>query len=326
MKTCLVTILTPLLALGALAQTAAPQQPYQAPAVLIREDGWAIRAWLVAATKTAIRYRETEVATTTVDAKLSDFASIYFYEPQAFAAAMDLYQARKYQEAREAFSAVKQNHKSLLALDNNPGTLAAFYEMECLRRLGDLEGLAAALQQFDKRPLVREHQQRQIELYVMWDAVRTKSWQNIDNMAQERAKTRLPGDQRAQVAYCHGLALEGLKRPDDALLAYQTALTADAGASEDIARAAALRILEILKANPEVQKAIRVWGTGGERKNSVGYARLLEAGAVARLFEMSLGAGAALPPEFKELTKFQAKPEEGQKKEQDQPKEEKKQK
>lgn len=308
MKTCFATMLLSVLALHAPAQTSQPQ-PFQAPALLIREDGGASRAWLLAATKTAIRYRETEVATETVDAKLSDFASIYIYEPRDFTAAMDLYQARKYEEAATRFAAIKERFKGLQTLANNPGTLAAFYEMECLRKLGKLDDLSAALRNFDKGPLTRENQQRQIELYVMWDAVRTKSWQDIDNMAKERAKTKLPGDQRAQVAYCHGLALEGLERPQEALAAYQTAITADAGASEDIAREAALRILAILNADTEVQKAAKAWGTDAERKNSVGYSRLLEAGAVARLFEKALGGGAPLPAEFKELAKYEPAPE-----------------
>jgi tetratricopeptide (TPR) repeat protein len=308
MKTRFATILLlPVFALSAPAQTAQPQ-PFQAPVLLIREDGGASRAWLLAATRTAIRYRETEVAAETVDAKLSDFKSIYFYEPRDYTAAMDLYQARRYQEAAGRFSAIKERHKSLLTLPDNIGALAAFYEMECLRKLGDLDGLAAALRKFDKGALTRENQQRQIELYVMWDAVRTKSWQDIDTMAKERAKTKLPGDQRAQVAYCHGLALEGLERPNEALAAYQTALTADVGASEDIAREAALRIMAILNGDAEVRKAIKAWGTDAERRNSVGYARLQEAAAVARMFEMSLGGGAPLPAEFKELTKYQPAP------------------
>jgi len=95
-----------------------------------------------------------------------------------------------------------------------------------------------------------------------------------------------------------------LNRPQDALFAYQTAMTADAGASEEIARQAALRVLAIHKASPDVQAAIRVWGTPEENKNGRGYADLAEAAAVADLFEMSLGAGTPLPAGYRMFLKY----------------------
>ena len=230
---------------------------------------------------------------------------LYPYEPPEYAAAMDFYQARRYGEARVKFSEVRKRFKPLLSLKDNPASLAAFYEMECLRKLGDLEGLAAALKQFSKEPLTRETQLRQLELYVLWDAVRTQSWDRLDRLAGERANTRLPGDQRAQVAWCHGLALEGLNRPEEALFAYQTAMTADAGASEELARQAALRVLAIHQASPDVQAAIRAWGTPDEDRNGRGYATLVEAAAVAEWFEMSLGAGTSLTTGYKMFLRYQ---------------------
>jgi len=317
MKTSLFAVLFPVLSVGAFAQApspaaapataAAPAAPFQTPALLINSDGSFAKAWLIAATKTSIRYRETEVGVDTKDSRISEFSAIYLYEPREFSVAMDLYQARKYQEAKTAFAAVKDRFKSLNALENNHSTLSAFYEMECMRRLGDLEGLAAALQKFIKEPLTRETHLRQIEIYVLWDAVRTKSWDRVDILARERDKTKLPGDQRAQVAYCHGLALEGLGKPTEALVAYSIAMTADAGASEEIARQSALRVLAIHKANPEVQTAIKVWGTADENKNSKGYSDLVEAASVAELFELSLGAGSPLPSDLKVFLKYKVK-------------------
>lgn len=283
---------------------------FLAPARLIekkQEDGFK-NVWLVAGTKTAIRYREIESSPDTKDSKISDFRAIYIFEPREYAIAMDLFQARKYKEAKEMFSAVKTRFKPILPLENSPAALATFYELECMRKLGDLDGLAAGLQTFIKDPLTRETQLRQLELYVLWDAVRTKSWDRLAILAKERADTRLPGDQRAQVAYCHGLALEGLNRPQEALIPYQTAITADTGASEEVARQAALRILAIHHADPEVKNAIKVWGTSDENKNSKGYSDLKEAAAVAKLFEMSLGVGTALPAEYKSFLKYLEKP------------------
>lgn len=293
--------------LAALASVAIAQTPFQTPALLIREDGSAQRAWLTSATNSQLTYRETAVATETANARVLDYKTIFLYEPREFAEAMDFYQARKYQEAREKFAAVKERFKPVYAVENSHAALAAFYELECLRKLGDLDGLASALQKFDKSPLTRDTQLRQLELYVLWDAVRAKDWATLEGLAREKAKTRLPGDQRAQVAYLHGLALEGLARPQEAMFAYQTAITADAGASEDIARQAALRVMAIHNADPDVQRAMRAWGTPQENKNSAGYSKLVEASAVARMFSESFGAGAPLPNEFKDLLKYEPK-------------------
>lgn len=289
------------------AQT--PQEPFQAPALFIKEDGSTERAWLQSATKSQLTYRETAVSTETKNARLLDYKSVYLLEPREFTEAMDYLQARKYQEAKERFVQIKERFQPIYALENSYAALSAFYEMEILRKLGDLEGLSSLFQQFDKSPITRDTQLRQLELYVLWDAARAKDWTGLDSLARERAKSRMPGDQRAQVAYLHGLALEGLDRKEEALFAYNTAMTADSGASEDIARQSALRVLTILNENPEVQQAIKVWGTKQENKNSAGYSKLTEAASLARLFEQSLGAGASLPMDLKGLTKFLPKDE-----------------
>lgn len=282
----------PLAIVFAMISAAAADVAFEIPAVLVRKSGAPLEIVLLSATKNAFRYRTAEGPQDVFEGKLPDDGTISFREDAGFAAAMDLYQARKYVEAKAEFAAIKARFSLVRALENNPASLAGFYELECLRRTGDLDGLAAALQTFSKDALTRETQLRQLELYLLWDSVRTKSWERLDELAKERANSRLPGDQRAQVACCHGLALEGLGRPREALSAYQIALTADAGASEEIARQAALRILAIHKANPSRSPA-----------------DLAEAAAVARLFELSIGAGMPLPAEYRDFLKQGPGPE-----------------
>lgn len=277
-------------------------------AVLFTQDG-SQPAWIMEANKNAIRYRESDVAVDSLVANRTDIKHIYLYEPRELYAAQKLYQARKYEEAKSAFQAIRERYKAFETLDNSPGVVAAFYEMESMRKLGDLEGLEKALQDFDKSRLANENQQRQVDLYVLWRLLQEKNWKSLENLTKERAKTRLPGDQRAQVAYLQGMALEGLERPDEAMLAYQTALVADSGASEEITRLAALRILDVLSEDEDVKRAIRVWGTADEKKNTRGYNRLLEASALAVLFEKFLGGGSPLPNKLKDLPKFRPAPE-----------------
>jgi hypothetical protein len=284
-------------------------QPFQQRAFLIFEGGESQEVWLTAASKDRVRFRETERGVDTKDLLISETEAIYIIEPREFSKAIDLYQARKYEEAKAAFAAIKVRQKPLETLEGNFSTLANFYELESMRRLGDLEGLAAGLESFIKDPLTRENHLRQIEMYVFWDAVRSKSWARLDTLANERLKERLPGYQRAQIAYTHGLALEGLGKNTEALNAYNVALTADSAGSEDIARSAALNILRIHKADPEVQLAMKLWGTPDDNPNAQGRARLLEASSIAHLFQLGLGAGTSLPADFTEFLKYKAEVE-----------------
>jgi tetratricopeptide (TPR) repeat protein len=286
--------------------TSAKESAFDAPALLVSENGASREIRLLSANRETFLYQEKGSDGRTIEARMPQDGTLYLFEPREFAEAMDLYQARRYKDARSAFIRVKERFKPVGLLENSPAALAAYYEMECLRKTGDLEGLAAALQLFTRYTLTRETMLSQIELYVLWDAVRTKSWERLETLATERQAGRLPEDRRAQVAMCHGLALEGLKRPQDALTAYQIALTADSGTSEEIARQATLRILAIHHADAEVMQALKRWGKADEDKSSKAFSNLNEATAVASMFEMSLGAGTALPDEFKVFLKCNA--------------------
>jgi len=288
----------------ALAVTAvAAATPRTFDALLIRSDGTSQPAFLLTATKVSIRYRLSEEDTEIHDSKITDLAKIHLTEPAEYRTALDLFQARRYEEAKEFFAELKTRFEPVSTLPDNPGTLSAFHELECFRKLGDLEGLSAALQKFNKDPLVRENHQRQIEMYIFWDAVRAKNWGRLEALAKDRLKERLPGFQRAQVAYCHALALEGLGHPREALDAYDSALTADIGASEEICRKAALAILRIHLADPAVKEAMKKPDSLPDEKTSPLGARIAEARAVAKLFQLSLGSGEALPAEYQVLLK-----------------------
>ncbi len=279
----------------------ATKPEFHTAAFLIKKDAAPEKIELIAATRTSIRYRMPGGSKDVLDFVLHDGDVVHVGEPEDFTAAMNLYRARRYQEARTKFVAVKDRYRPIEGLEDSISTLAAFYEMECLRKEGDLEALATALQKFSKGPLSREYQSRQLELYVLWDAVRTKSWERLESLARERANVKLPGDQRAQVAYCLGLALEGLGRPGEALVSYNMAITADAGASEVVTRRAALRILAIYHDDPEVKAAVKAGKNEDPDRPSSGAVKLAQARSVARLFELSLGAGLPLPSEFKEF-------------------------
>jgi hypothetical protein len=277
---------------------------FQTPALILPKDDKGKKVWIIAATKDSIRYKDTEQATNFVDARMSDIQMIYLYDPREYSAAMDLYQARKYKEAKEQFTVIKERYKSTQQLTNNHSTLAAFYEMECSRRLGDLDALAEELQKFNKDALVRETQLKQIELYAVWDAVRSKNWEKVEILIKPYAATKLPGELRVQLDYCYGYALEGLKKPKEALMAYQGVLNSDSCASDDLAMAAVIRLLTIFKEDADVQVAIKTWGMPKEDKNSKGYRDLIEAASLVHMYEFLIGATTPLPTELKALGKY----------------------
>jgi tetratricopeptide (TPR) repeat protein len=167
-----------------------------------------------------------------------------------------------------------------------------------------MSGLLGA---FNKNGLTRENEIRQLELNLMWDAVGRKAWEQLAHLVEQRADARMPGDQLAQVAYCRGLVLEQKGEVDEALSAYNEAIVADAAASEVVARMAAISILTLIDSDPLVKTAREAWGTEDEMKNSPGYSKLLEAGAMARLFEDFVGAGTPLPDKFRDYMKYEVK-------------------
>lgn len=295
----------PLLSLLLLATAASAQQP--AEAFLIDAAGGSERVWITAANGGNIHFQKEEQASDSTVTAISEIASIYLLEPPALTEALELFQARQYAAAKTKFAAVKTAYHALAPLPDNPAALAGFFEMECLRKTGDFAGLAKALEAFDKTGLTRRHQLRQLDLYALWDAVRLKDWPRLQELAAARLKERLPGGQRAQAAWCLGLAHESQGRATEAIEAYQIALTADGGVSEDLTRDAALRVMRLYQKDPDVQAAMKRWGTPAADPQSRGHRRLLEAVAVADLFELSLGAGTPLPAEQKELLKFRAK-------------------
>jgi len=217
-------------------------------------------------------------------------------ESQELMRAVDLYEGRKYQQAKLAFSKINMSQAN-----ESDRMLAAFYEMECLRRMGDWEAMASALGTFVGDDAFGPHQRRQLEINRLWEVAGVQDWPQLKAAVENFRCQRLRANQRSQVAYLEGLALQNLGQSSAALNAYNAAMTADAGASEELTRQAALRVMEIHMAAPESATAMAQAGVPAEDRQSLGYLRWREAAAVAALFEASLGAGTPLPEPLRKL-------------------------
>lgn len=217
--------------------------------------------------------------------------AIYFYEPKIYKEAMNLYNGRKYKEAREKFAECEKVFRSMDTAPNNFSSLAGFYKLECSRRLFDFDTLSQDLEKFLKTGLTRETHLQQLEVYKFWEAVRFKEWDRLDRLAQAWSKRKVTGGQRAQIAYCHGLALEQLAKKDPSLIskalnAYNMAVSADFSHSMEIVSSAASHALAMYNSDPEVDLAIKLWKTEDENLGSIGHQRLLEAHSLVKLYQL----------------------------------------
>jgi tetratricopeptide (TPR) repeat protein len=298
MKPLLLAFLIPALAMPVLAQG------FQAKAALSTKDGKNILAWITRANDKQIEFKISEVATVTEAANIDAFSTIYLMHQEDFGEAVDIYEGGDYKAAKEKFVALKKRYEPIATLKDNFHTLSAFYEMESMRKLGDYKGLSEALQSFKKEPMTREHRLRQLDLYVMWDAVGSEKWDSVITMANERDLEDLPDYQRVQIAFGKGLALHKTGKSEEALIEYSHAMTADAGASETLVRKAALNSLEIYLEDENVKAAIASLKVNPENKSLPGYERLKRAAALAKLYEDVLNTAEPLPENYKAILPY----------------------
>jgi hypothetical protein len=283
---------------------AGPMPAANAPAIIIKEDD-AEKVLIEAASATNIQFIMREGALNHQRVSRGALVGIYFYEPDLFKQAIRLYKNRDYKAAQPKFAECREAFAKIDDLQDNYSTLAGFYEIECTRKLGDLEGMTQLMDNFRPGALVREEHKNQMEIFTLWDAVRTKSWRRIiADTPDMLAQNKWTGTQLAQIYYCRGLAFEGSEETSKALNAFNGTITADYTASEELTRKATVNCLTILKDHEEVQLAMKLYGSKDEDKNSTGYLLLQEGVALCELWDKALGGGKPLPAEFQTFLKF----------------------
>ena len=254
-------------------------------------------------------WRESEQTTRSQSQSIAT-STVYFFQPPELTEALELYKSRKYQEAAEKLSAVAASYKKIEGMKGNPSSLAYFYQMECYRKLENLEKLSELSGKFRPQFLLREDFKTQQEIYsVFWEAVRTKGWDRIVSIANDDKwrKRKLPGNLRAQIAYCEGLAHEGLKQPIKALNAYNNAFVADFAASEEITRKSATNCLRIIYDHPDVKTTIKLYPTDDYSDNMNGALLIKEGIGLLKLWDQILGAGQPAPKKYQTLLKYPPK-------------------
>lgn len=270
---------------------------------LLGKDGNADKVWIEAASDKTIRYRENPNSLNRIDVPIRS-VSVMFFTPPEFADALEFFENRDYEKAQPAFTKARDKYKFVEDVPGNFSTLAGFYEIECARKLGNYEELEALMSKFKPAPLLLETQKTQIEVYPLYNAVRSEDWARLNILCEEWADRKVPGSIRAQLEYCHGLALEGLGRLEDALIAYNKAFVADYTASEILTKKAALACFRVYEKHPAVELARKLHGTPDENPNSTGALLLGEAAALVEMWNTALGRGDKLPDEYKAFLKY----------------------
>lgn len=274
----------------------------EAPALLMK-GGSVETVFLTSANKTLIEFKKNAKAVDKVRKKMSDYDSIYIMEPKEFVDAMELYMSRDYKGAKEALKVVQGEYKSFTGIPGNYAILATFYEMECERKLGNLDALEAIRSKFIPDALLRESHKKQLELYsTVWDAVRKEEWPRILELSKSLEGQKLTNSQRAQVAYGVGLAYEKTGKVKEALDSYNDALVSDFGASEAVCQKAILGAIRVIKAQQGAEKAIKA-GPDSIKAGSPLSQSLAEGAALVTLWDMSIGGGKPIPNGI-ELKKF----------------------
>ncbi len=286
-----------------LACASALQAQVLAPAMIVKSDGDADRVWIEAASAKTIRYRESPKSLNRKDAPLRT-VSLQFFTPIEYSTALEFFENRNYKEAQPAFATAREKYKFTKDVPGNFSVLAGFYEMECARKLGNYEEMEALFGKFIPDTLLLETQKTQLELYPLYNAVRSQDWPRLNILCEEWVDRKVPGKLRAQIEYCYGLALEGLGQLENALIAFNKAFVADYAASEIITKKAALACFGIYNKHPDVALARKLHGTPDEDPNSQGALLLVEASALVDLWNSALGRGDKLPDEYKAFLKF----------------------
>jgi len=300
-----------------LASLASAQQPGTEPAKpsmpkarMLDSQNQIKDVFIVESGPSNVRYKETEIQTNVLDKPRSQIITLFLYEPQSWREAYEQYRNANYKEALEGFAKVKQEQQATAALQNNYVTLARFYELECMRRLGDYAGLKAGLEKIDVRLLGEGTGfTRQLEILQVFSALGSKEYPRLIKLGEKLlTNENFNPSQRVAVNYCLGVAYQETKDINNALNHLAFVLSGDGGSSRVMMKDAILRMLDIYDQHPEVQSMLKLAGTEDQPPvNSLPDIMTKEAGNLARSYKEVFFRGEELPEKYAKYLKYAQK-------------------
>ncbi len=304
MKILKSTIAIHLLAASFLGAAEPAAEP--AAAVILKTDKTRENVYVYNVDDKGVKYKNNKAAIDTKNMRKSEIKRVYFIEPSEFKQGMLAFRGRRYKEAMEFFDKVVAENARTYTLTGNYSTLANFYKLECLRKTEQYEQMEKEQKAAIFDALERPSMKTQLELNVLWQATRHEDWTRLMTLVKQwDGRDGLDANHLAQLAFLRGLAHENLGNTEGALNGYNYAMTADYGSSYELVVASFNRALSVYWNDPDVQVAVKNWGTADENKDTRGYLRLLEGNRLAHLFEMTIAAsGEGLSEENKNFFKY----------------------
>lgn len=184
-------------------------------------------------------------------------ARLTFKPPEGWQQAEQARLSGEYAEAAELYNTIAADFRNVETLEDNYGSLARLYQLECVRNLGDYSQLAA------KRPLLKkvglsEQYHAQVDLFVGWGALA-----KLNTPAQIEQLGRLVDGYRnaelvpgllAQAYFLGGVANEKAGNPGKALTDYHRVFTLDFGSDRSLSQTAMEAALALYAAEDKIHK------------------------------------------------------------------------
>ncbi len=256
--------------------------------------------YINAASDKGLAYLETPSSTSPVQIARSKVDSIFFYRPSTFHNGLEAYNDGKFSVAAAAFEECKKTYDKIKKLPQNYGTLAAFYELECARRERRFDDLDKLLNAFRPDALVNENQLAQLQIYPFWQAYAKKDWKRLNKMITQWGDKKLPGYQRAQVAFCYGMALKETGEVQAAKDQFNKVLVLSEYKEMELVIDAGEQLIELTLSDQKIQDCLASQGKSDADTTSFAYLKLLEAASIARFWD-TCESGKAFPSKYKKL-------------------------
>jgi len=195
----------------------------------------------------------------------SKIVSIFFEEPSGWSQAMAVFEKGDHVQSAKLFKDFAKKYKKTASYKDSYGALARFFQIDSLRRSGDIKAMVYAVEGLDRKPVtLNESYQGQLELFRCWEQAGKERWERLQEIltGYEVAKKNgapgqagfknMPPAELVQVAYLRGLASEKNGDTSAALNDYYRAFVLGRGAEASVAKKAITASLGILKNSPSI--------------------------------------------------------------------------
>jgi len=263
-------IFLPLFALAAVL----PQvQAEPARVTILKSDGKRLIGYIQNTNDKGIQFSYNETDPNPIGVPHTDIQAVSFdEESDIIGPARYAYTRQQFEQAEELFEKVANDYGYLWGIKReqlgNFASDARFYQIDCLRRMGDYSQIGAALATPTGKTLedtVDETLVPTVKLFRMWESTAAKDWAKVEAGMKEYEqplsgkkaelfkvpsfRDDLSPNTVAQLSYMRGLMYQAQDRKTDALNDFYRAATLDYGSERELTKEAMEHAIEIQAAS-----------------------------------------------------------------------------